>query len=35
MSFVCDVWDVNRETYKLGDPGGLYLVHLGRNMLYV
>ena len=33
ISFICDVCDVNRETYDPGAPGGLYLVHFGRNVL--
>ena len=33
ISFICDVCDVNRETYDPGAPGGLYLVHFGRKVL--
>ena len=33
INFICDVCDVNRDTYDPGAPGGLYLVHLGRNVL--
>ena len=33
ISFICDVCDVNRDTYDPRAPGGLYLVHFGRKVL--
>ena len=38
ISFICDGCDVNLDTYEPGAPGpgapgGLYLVHFGRNVL--
>ena len=33
ISFICDVCDVNLDTYEPGAPGGLYLVYFGRNVL--
>ena len=33
ISFICDVCDVNRETYDPGAPGGLYLAHFDQTVL--
>ena len=33
ITFICDVCDENLDTYEPGAPGGLYLVHFGRNVL--
>ena len=33
ISFIRYVCDVNLDTYGPGAPGGLYLVHFGRNVL--
>ena len=33
ISFICDVCDMNPETYESGAPGGLYLVHFRRNVM--